>query len=1431
VIEAPEATRGGVPPSRQPGELDERLRQRIRLLALSMLLAMLAFVTAPGRIIADTKLDLAVDPGHFLARALTLWDPQQFGQLQDQAVGYLFPMGPFFYLGHLAGLPPWVVQRLWIAAVVITPFVGTVRLAERLGIGTPWTRIAAGLAYAISPAGLTLLGDLSAEFLPAAMLPWILLPLVDAARGGHRGWAAARSATAVGLCGGTNAAATVAVLIPAALYVLTLPRQAPRWRILGWWAPAVAAATWWWSVPLVLLLRYGVSIIPYTESAAATTATTGLWQILRGTENWVGYLVVNGQPWWQLGYQLATGTLPTLLTGLGAGLGLAGLLRPRLPSRRFLLLVLLLGTMLIGAGHISSLGNPLAGGVDHLINGPLAAFRNVVKLDPLVRLPVVLGLAHLLATVRLPRLRTAAAVTTAVTIAAVALPASTSGLATTGSFQEIPSYWLAAAQWLNRHAGRQAVLVLPGSQFGQYLWGSPLDDALQPFTHINWVARSLSTVSTPGNTRLLDAIDQQVAAGSGSAGLAQVLARMGVRYVLVRNDLDRSTLAGDWPARVHDALADSPGITRVVSFGKPPVGTFIPDDAATNFDAPYAPVEIYRVARAQPVASVQPAAGALRVYGGPESLITLASEGLLGSRPVLINSDSPALPTAGSIITDSLRRRVRNFGELRTSYSPTLTARDPAQTFEVTSDYTEPGWQPYVSVARYQGIADVTASSSASDMTAIPGQWATGLLPYAAVDGDPRTRWESGSWNGPIGQWLQIRYTAPVDPGLIGVAFADSVAVGPPVAQVRVTTQAGAITQKVLQTGEMQALRVPPGMTRWLRITVTRLAYPPNPVLGSQAAITDIGSASRTIVAPTVPGASPAAYVLAKAQPWPSGCMLTSLRWVCSPALTTTTEEQYGFDHTFTDLAGGPVTVHGSAVLISQPLVTHYVRLNPALPTVTASTTYTRDPQDRPPAAMDGNPKTAWVASPLNAHPSLTIRWHTRLKVSWVRIQRPPSAGGLLQVQVFGSRGQESGGQVGADGVLRFAPMQTNTLTLKFTPLLTPLQISEVTIPGVPPDAPPNWPLRLPCGLGPALDINGRVVPTRVTGTDADLLTGQPVSFTACVPVQLRPGANRVIEPSSDSFSIQDVVVDASALPAVTQARGTKVSIRTWTPSTRVIAVSAPAPSFLVVNENYNTGWQAVLGGAQLRPVRVDGWKQGWLLPAGSAGRVIITYRPDKVYRTSIAAGLSLMALVIFLALRPWVRPARRRSRQAEAEPTGAATPQPSPAQGRLPRRLGLWWRSQRWYGWLLLLGPQLRRLQRRAGRRASPVRSHTVWGCLLTLAGFWLGGWPGAVILPAVTAIFLTVPSPRQPPYWRDLSHPALLPGLLMLASVAGLAGEYLLRAGHSGALADGLISGVPQVLCLIILARLAAAVISPPPEGDAVAAGPEDPAGQPAG
>ena len=1362
---------------------------RFGWLACCLLLAAIPFATAPGNIIADTKFELVVNPSGFLSGALTLWDPQQFGGLLNQAVGYLFPMGPFFELLKLLRVEGWIVQRLWIAVLLIVAFAGTVRLAGRMGIGTQGTRTAAGLAYAMSPIALSIVGEMSGEFLPMAMLPWILVPLTDmrpwlddTPDGGRpgpatRARAVARSAAAVALCSGMNAASAIAVLVPVLIYILTRHGAWPRIRMLAWWVPAAVLVTCSWSVPLVLLSRYGVSVVPYTESAQVTSLATSLLNIFRGTQTWVSYLVVNGLTWWPLGFQLATELVPILLTGLLAALGLAGLVHRKIPERRFLLWSVLAGVVIISAGYVSSLGSPLEGPLVSLINGPASAFRNLWKFDPMIRLPLALGLAHLLAVARPARQQAALAVAAVAAFAGLAVPAFATGLGSAGSFGQVPSYWVSAAGWLTAHAGHQAVLVEPGAPFGQYVWGSPMDDVLQALTNVDYAERNLSVIGSAGNERLLTTIDQRLAAGDGSAGLTEVLARMGVKYVVVRNDLTGTGQNGTWPARVNQALATSPGMTKVAQFGQF-VGNFTPDDAVTNFSAPYPPVEIFKVAGALPEATVSPAAGALRVYGGPESLLTLADEGLLGPRPVLLNGDGPGQPVAGSVVTDSLRRRVRNFGEVDSSYSPTLTGTQPAVTFDATDDYTEPGWDKYQAVAEYTGIKNVTASSSASDIQAIPSQWASGLLPFAAVDGDMRTRWESGSWTGPVGQWIQVDFDSPVDPGKIYVAFDDSSSLGPSVAQVRVSTATGQVDDPVAATSAAQPLRVPDGASGWLRITVTGLSSQPRPAIGTQVGIYDISipgvRAGRTIAAPSVPGGDPSAVVLAKDEPQPSACMLTSMRWVCSPELTAPTEEQFGFDHSFTEPALEQATLRGSAILEDPALADRFVRLSPAQARVTASSTYTGDPQDQALSAFDGNPATAWVAGATDAHPTLSIQWGYQRTISKLTIARPPGASGLLQVLITGSGGQVRGALLDASGVMRFAPMRTTGLKFNFSQVQVPLQISDVTIPGVPFTGPPSGTFRLQCGLGPLIEVNGQVVRTRVSGSFASLLTGRPLRFTACSRVTLAGGDNRVVEPATDAFSVQNLVVNGG-LPAATAASAPKAAgVVSWTSTSRVLRVSAATASYLVVNENFNAGWRAVIDRSQLRAVRLDGWKQGWLLPAGTSGLVHLTYQPAPLYRAAVVGGLAAVVLVLLVAVWPWPVPLPRRSRPAR------------PARGvRAPR-------------------------VRPFARMASPAL--VLSGLVVT--GLWLGGYPGAVIVPAATCLFLAsnadflVLADGRSALGR-LWRPRVLAGLLLAASICGAAGEHLQQAGNSGLVVAALLSGVPQIIGLIIVGRLAAALI----------------------
>ena len=68
-----------------------------------------------GWSVADTKSYLYLDPGGLSTRAWSMWDPNiGVGTVTHQNIGYLWPMGPWFWAFEQLGVPDWVAQRLWL---------------------------------------------------------------------------------------------------------------------------------------------------------------------------------------------------------------------------------------------------------------------------------------------------------------------------------------------------------------------------------------------------------------------------------------------------------------------------------------------------------------------------------------------------------------------------------------------------------------------------------------------------------------------------------------------------------------------------------------------------------------------------------------------------------------------------------------------------------------------------------------------------------------------------------------------------------------------------------------------------------------------------------------------------------------------------------------------------------------------------------------------------------------------------------------------------------------------------------------------------------------------------------------------------------------------------------------------------------------------
>ncbi|RNL84634.1 alpha-(1-_3)-arabinofuranosyltransferase [Halostreptopolyspora alba] len=1279
--------RGGEGPAT---EADSTLPRRLKLFAVCLLLCGLALSLDPERIVGDTKIDLVINPLGFLERALHLWDPAYFGQLQNQAYGYFFPNGPFHALFVALDMPPWLVQRLWLATLLCAAFLGTVRLAGALGVGSLHTRILAGLAYALTPRVVTLLSYNSAELQPMLLLPWIVLPLVHGSRRGRSPMRMAMlSAVAFLFCGGTNAASELAVLVVPLLYLLTRRNGARKWRLLAWWLFGLFLVSFWWLVPLLLMGRYVFSFMPFTEHAATTMSVTSLTNALRGASNWMGY-VPTQQEALQAGAELATSPWLVVATAVVAGLGLAGVVHRRMPERVFLTACLLTGTAIVVSGYTGSLSGPLAQSVQPMFDGVLSPFRNIHKFDAAIRMPVALGLAQLPVAIGLdnadrrvglmralalpPRAarRTAAGVS-AVAFTATLTPAATVGLATNGSFERIPEYWHEVTDYVDENAHPGMTMAVPGSARGEYQWGRPMDEPMQPLMESPWTNQQIIPWGSAGVSRLTQEIDQRISSGRGSAGLTATLARMGVSHLIVRNDLQRSNINGGWPARVHQALAASPGISHEESFG-PRVGSLETHSAAEYTDQPYRAVEVYSVADAAPTVGTVPADSAMRVTGGPESLLTMAERGMLrDDRPVIVGDDTGAerVDAEDTVVTDTSRRREIVYSDVRRHTSNTLTAEEELERDAPAPDIMDPAWENYTAVAEHRGIEAVTASSSEAGANASPDVRDPGRAPFAALDGSEGTSWRSSAYGGAVGEWLEIDFGEPREVGELSVTF-ERLPGDPPPSRVSLITDDDRATVAVADTDEPQELMAPAGETTTLRIRVDELAWEPEYRFGTRVGISDVSvpgvSPERTL---RVPGVADADNLLFTGSTGTvPACMRGSRMWVCAPDIGVQGEDAHSLDRTFElsrEAASGRHTISGEVVVTEPTDVQNAANREGGYPKVSSTSAAVRHPAAMGRNAFDGDGSTIWYPDPSDDTPSLEVGLGEETEIDALGVEFPRSDSVVRPVRVtVETDSTVREGWLDGDGRLSFTPVTTDELTLTFEPPAgQPLEVAGISLPGVdPPGEIEGGDVSTACGLGPNLRVNGERVETRITdGSVEGQLEGSPVRYESCADAELRAGENRVEVESGDRYRIRSAQVAPAGSEEPDEVRMAGVErVTGWGDSERRVEVdvAGDTDSYLVVNENFNDGWVATLDGSDtpLEPVRLDGWKQAWLLPAGTSGTVTLSFAPDDTYHAALGIGAALALVAGLLALR---RPRGRRAERVAASP--ATRP------GRIPRK------------------------------------------------------------------------------------------------------------------------------------------------------------------
>jgi len=876
-----------------------------------------------------------------------------------------------------------------------------------------------------------------------------------------------------------------------------------------------------------------------------------------------------------------------------------------------------------------------------------------------------------------------------------------------GGFRAIPDYWHQTADWLTEHDTQGRVLVVPGAPFANQIWGNSHDEPLQVLGEFPWGVRDSIPLTPPQTISALDSVQRLIAAGRGSAGLADTLARQGISYVVVRNDLDPGTSRSARPLLVHQAVGGSPGLEKVAEFGEPvgpgTVEGFISDSGLRpSFPA----VQIYRVNSAVDpgIPYLSAASEMARVAGGPESLLRIDERRRLLDKsplgPMLLTTDAQRAglstpPGRGVIVTDTPVDRETDYGRVDDHSSAIRAPGDRRDTFNRVPDYPTP--DAPLTQGQWSG-GRLSASSSSSDATALPTV-APASSPVAAVDSDPATAWVSNSLQPALGQWLQVDFDHPVTNAALTIT-PSATAIGAQVRRLQVSTINGTSTVSFDKPGTPLTVALPYGETPWVRITAVGTDDGSS---GVQFGITELSMTQydasgyahpidlrHTVVVPPPPrGSAVAAWDLGSELLGRDGCAPSPDGVHCAASMAVAPEEPVTLSRTLNVPA--PIDVI--------PTVWVRARQGPRLADLIAQPGRTRargdadliDIQGSAFAATDGDPRTSWTAQQNvvqhGASPTLTVTLPGPAEVAGLTLMSSgtvlPTHPTMIAVDLGDGpqiRRLDASADAGPQSV-SLHPRVTDTVRISLldwddvidrTALgfdqLKPPGLAEINVLGIdgkpiaPADADANRTraIEIPCGQGPVIAVSGRFVQTSVSTTVGALLESDPIPARACdlTPIALRAGTQELLISPGSAFIVDGAQLSGPLATEITTAPTTPAEIVGWKPDRREISVGrSPITRVIVVPESVNPGWVAhTPDGATLSPVIVNGWQQGWVVPAGAQGTITLSFESNAAYRTGLIGGLALLPLLLLLGMVPARRPVAPESSSRVWSPGAAAT-------------------------------------------------------------------------------------------------------------------------------------------------------------------------------
>jgi arabinofuranan 3-O-arabinosyltransferase len=1227
-----------------------------------------------GDTTSDTKASLVVAPAELLRSTFSLWNPQvSLGELQNQAYGYLFPMGPFFAGLQSVGVPDWVTERLWSWVVVVVACEGARLVCRQLGL-RPWPAVAAGLAYGLNVRMVSEIGVRSAEVLPTAVIPWVLLPVLWVLRGRiDARLGALCSAAAFLFVGAVNGTATIAPLPLVVVFVVWGCRtRLARWSFLGWWSAFVALASVWWASSLLQLSSYSPPFFDYVEDARTTTSTAGFEASLRGASNWVGYLSTGGEPSWPSAWSLDFQPVLVAATGLLAAVSVVGLATFRSSWRTPLVVSALIGLTCLTIGHTSHVWSqsPLGDQAQSALDHPFALLRNIAKVDPVLRLPLAIGFGVALGRLvdvagalarrrasRRSRAVRAVLVAAALLVVAGAQPVLAMNVRTPG-WSTVPAYWTQTARFLEEQPGQNRAWVVPGTGFGIQTWGWTMDEPMSMVGRSPWVTRSQVPLVNAETIRMLTSLEDVLDTGSGSAHLGQMLQRIGLGFVVLRHDLDRDLADAVPPSVVSIALARSSGITRVAAFGSLGLGPAIEVFEVTGRDrSGHSDLRVVGQDTARTVSS------------GPADVLTAVASGLLSTDEGAVVAGDSGWSRPATVVGDGYQLRERQFGRVHAAEGAVLGMHEPHRAVRRVENYPGSNFARPV-FADYDGIRYAGASSSQAYPDSF-GPIRAEAAPYSAIDGDLRTGWTTSYLTRPAGQWLEVHYDHEHVFGAVTVQ-GDPDAGRKGVLTWRVTVDGRSVLARTDPFTGRATARLGSVRGKVLRVSVAKVG---NGNGRAQVSIREIRASglpvARTLVVPAVPTADPMAFLFTS-RPESRACVPTLVAPDCDPNRYRPAEEAAGLDREVTFARSGSFTLFGTAVARSDPSAVRLLDPFQGRVVMRASSTYLDDPTVSPRMAYDTTPTTSWIADPRDPMPTLIVDFRKPRRLDRLSIA-PPAAPAVAPASATVVSGDDVR-HVDLGGFGTFDPITTRHLEIRFanpTRGGKPLGVGDVRLGPGNNQEPLDGATRTGavCGFGPNVYVDQRRYLTKVEGLMGDVSSSGPLSLSICDgPIDVSPGEHHVRITSTPQFQPVRVVlaepgaVDDRSDEAAADTRSLDVLTESET-AQRARVGPGPA-ALLLTGRNWNDGWVATLDGKTLPAQRVDGWAQGWRLPAGTGGAIRVEFEPQRTYVVGLVGGLSVAGLILVAAVVLLLRTGLR----AGAEPVLVAG---SPRRGAGRRTAG----------------------------------------------------------------------------------------------------------------------------------------------------------------